>query len=570
MPVPALLNQPPAWAYPGARYDLDFANNRYWGIYLGLGSGNGTSQRMKSVGVESNAGGVANSYYRPDPSGAWMPNTAQFAPPVTGYGLWSEGYGVCTNYALWSRDFTNAAWSATNATVTKNQIGADRAFTAAKSAGGSNYVVGDLITLTGGTFTKPAVLQVKTLTGSAVNTVAVMDPGIYSITPTNPVSQGSTSGIGSSATFNLTPNACSIVATANNATVLQTITQNNSVFSAAPHGGSGTLYAVGNNLTAVGGTFTTAAVLKVATVSGGVPTSYTVQTPGSYSVLPSNPVSTTGGAGSGATIDLSFFTFTPSFLLKRTTGSGTISITLDGSNYTDITSLLNTSSLVQVTAPGSKLLASYTLGIKLGTSGDAIVADFAQLENNPFATSPIWTTSASLARGTEGLFINNTPLAQGVADNDGYRLLHDIDYGTPCSVLIQYSGNFDPTLSHLIFGDDVSNIFVSGGAGGGVVTVSGGGGNYTSADSDVSGLFTLNKVAVRWDGSGSSICINGGQITSSSSVKFQPSNLGLTHGGMLNNGANILPTNGFCKRASFWRKALTDGEMKLLTSASTP
>jgi hypothetical protein len=75
---------------------------------------------------------------------------------------------------------------------------------ASVQAGGSGYAVGDTITLTGGTAITQAVLTVATLSGSAVATVTVTYPGNYTTKPSDPVSQGSTSGIGSGATFNLT------------------------------------------------------------------------------------------------------------------------------------------------------------------------------------------------------------------------------------------------------------------------------------------------------------------------------------------------------------------------------
>ena len=73
-------------------------------------------------------------------------------------------------------------------------------------AGGSGYAVGDTITLTGGTFSTPIVLTVATLSATAVATVTVTVPGIYTVAPSNPVAQGSTSGSGTSATFNVTFN----------------------------------------------------------------------------------------------------------------------------------------------------------------------------------------------------------------------------------------------------------------------------------------------------------------------------------------------------------------------------
>jgi hypothetical protein len=94
------------------------------------------------------------------------------------------------------------------------------------SAGGSGYAVGDIITLAQPSFTivqggqsfpmnvgAPAQLQVLTAPGGVVATVAVVNQvqgeatpigGSYFSVPTNPVAQGSTTGSGAGATFNLT------------------------------------------------------------------------------------------------------------------------------------------------------------------------------------------------------------------------------------------------------------------------------------------------------------------------------------------------------------------------------
>jgi len=69
---------------------------------------------------------------------------------------------------------------------------------------------------------------------------------------------------------------------------------------------AGTGYGVGNTLTLSGGTFATAAILTVTAVNSGAITGVNVTTVGAYSVLPTNPVSVTGGAGSGATFALTW------------------------------------------------------------------------------------------------------------------------------------------------------------------------------------------------------------------------------------------------------------------------
>ena len=116
----------------------------------------------------------------------------------------------------------------------KFQVSTDSFFgvtSAAASAPGSGYVVGEIITLVQPSFTftqggasftmpvgAPVQLQVATLAGSGVATVTVVNQvqgatdtgstgpigGSYYSKPANPVAQGSTTGVGTGATFNLT------------------------------------------------------------------------------------------------------------------------------------------------------------------------------------------------------------------------------------------------------------------------------------------------------------------------------------------------------------------------------
>lgn len=68
----------------------------------------------------------------------------------------------------------------------------------------------------------------------------------------------------------------------------------------------GTGYSVGNELTLSGGTQTQAAVVVVTAVSGGAVTAVSPKATarGMYTVLPTNPISTTGGGGSGCTLNV--------------------------------------------------------------------------------------------------------------------------------------------------------------------------------------------------------------------------------------------------------------------------
>ena len=69
-------------------------------------------------------------------------------------------------------------------------------------------------------------------------------------------------------------------------------------------GGAG--YTVGDVLTVTGGSHTVATQVTVDTVAAGVVTAVSVATAGSYASTPSNPASTTGGTGTGATLTLTY------------------------------------------------------------------------------------------------------------------------------------------------------------------------------------------------------------------------------------------------------------------------
>ena len=92
--------------------------------------------------------------------------------------------------------------------------------------------------------------------------------------------------------------------------------------------------------------------------------------------------------------------------VKRKTGTGTISFTQDGTNWTDITAQINSStwSRVQITST----LANPSVGFKIGTSGDAIDVDCVQNEAGAVATSPIVTTTSTVSRNGDSLTYQTT------------------------------------------------------------------------------------------------------------------------------------------------------------------
>ena len=82
----------------------------------------------------------------------------------------------------------------------------------------------------------------------------------------------------------------------------------------------GTGYSANDVLTLVGGTVRTSAVtLKVTTISANVITGVTVLNYGSYSALPTNPITVTGGTGANATVNATWCVYGTTLL---TSGSG--------------------------------------------------------------------------------------------------------------------------------------------------------------------------------------------------------------------------------------------------------
>jgi hypothetical protein len=88
--------------------------------------------------------------------------------------------------------------------------------------------------------------------------------------------------------------------------------------------------------------------------------------------------------------------------LQRITGTGSVYMTMDGgTTWTDVTSQVGSSGTwIRASIP-AQTVTNPSVGFKLATSGDAIGVDFVQNEGGAFATSVIYTTSASVTRAPD-------------------------------------------------------------------------------------------------------------------------------------------------------------------------
>jgi hypothetical protein len=108
------------------------------------------------------------------------------------------------------------------------------------------------------------------------------------------------------------------------------------------------------------------------------------------------------------TLSLSALSYTLSFYIQRVTGTGTINLTLDGTNFTAVTI---TGSWVRYTTTVTPIAGSRTIGIQVVTSGDAVNIYGAQLENRSANTVYTATTTTAITNYIPKLVVaaNNSP-----------------------------------------------------------------------------------------------------------------------------------------------------------------
>ena len=146
---------------------------------------------------------------------------------------------------------------------------------------GHGYEVSDVLTVVGGTSTTAATVTVSTVDAiGAVTGVTITEPGVYTTAPANDAATSGGGGTG-----------CTL-----------TLTWGDILLSAVS-AAQGTGYVVDDILTLTGGTVTTDATVRAATIGGsGEVLTVTIETAGDYTTAPGNPITTTGGTGTGCTL----------------------------------------------------------------------------------------------------------------------------------------------------------------------------------------------------------------------------------------------------------------------------
>lgn len=176
----------------------------------------------------------------------------------------------------------------------------DHLSTIAINAGGTGYTIGDVLGLdeTGATATHTAAIEVVDVSAGVITEARIYYGGAYTAPPSTVTGNAATGGTGTGATFDLTF-----------APTGWTQTRRTQVAVSATVAAGGTGYGVGNTLTALGGVLGnggSAATFTVATLSGSAVATVTLASAGQYEIPPTGPVAVSGGAGTGATLNVTW------------------------------------------------------------------------------------------------------------------------------------------------------------------------------------------------------------------------------------------------------------------------
>ena len=249
------------------------------------------------------------------------------------------------------------------------------------------------------------------------------------------------------------------------ATVGSMITQNPTTVQS---GGTG--YTVGDTLTIVGGTpVSVSATYTVTAVSGGVITSVNPANFAQYTVLPTNPVSVTGGTGSSATLNLTYGVGTSAFTITNA-GSGYVeqpTVTFSGGGGSGAAAYATVGSAVILKSIGGTLDLSTTngIGLRIYDSGGTVPSSGYWAASSGTSSPFLWARGGT---NTAGLITSSGTGAISIQTNSGSHTQFVAAHTASAVNYVQVTGaatGGDPVYSAQGSDTNVSLRYLSKGAG---------------------------------------------------------------------------------------------------------
>lgn len=240
--------------------------------------------------------------------------------------------------------------------------------------------------------------------------------------------------------------------------------------------------------------------------------------------------------------------------VKRVSGTGTIEFTFDGTNYTDITSSINSSTYTKVLLSAASI-TNPNFGFRIGTSGDSIAVDFCNITGQLQSLNIDPMHYPTIVGSAFGSIFHETPWAL----NTDAGPLSSIIKGAYAAYWQGY--NYVPDLGGLWVSDGVTNCKLL--TGNNVQFSASVNLNTTGAEWKTGEQ--VNKVVASLDASGNmKLCVNGGTVYKGTGGVLSPS---ATHFVLSNNGAATLPLNGWTERFKITANLVfSDAAMQAMTT----
>lgn len=238
--------------------------------------------------------------------------------------------------------------------------------------------------------------------------------------------------------------------------------------------------------------------------------------------------------------------------VKRITGSGVVNMTMD--NGVTWTAITVTGAWTRVNIP-TQTLANPTVGFRLVTSGDKIAVDGVQNENGVFATSVIFTTSASVTRAAD---VFNMPSSPTFPITLYANVILTTDVVSARRVLCLDDGS---TANR-------ANLGRVNGTGQINLLTSSGSSTIANMFSSANAFLNVNdKIAAAIASADYSVVLNNGTPATAATAGATPVGVTTLRFGNDVGGASANNANGYIKRAAFYNNTrLTNGAMGTLTT----
>jgi hypothetical protein len=171
----------------------------------------------------------------------------------------------------------------------------------------------------------------------------------------------------------------------------------------------GTGYTVGNTLTLVGGTpLTTGATYTVATVSSGVVTSVNYLAYNGYSAVPTTPAATTGGSGTGCTLNLTGVGINSAFTITNA-GSGYVeqpTVTFSGGGGSSAAAIVRVGTGTTLKSlGGTTSFNTYAgEGLRINNDGFGTLTDYVEIQGGSSVSGAYIGVNGSTA--TASLYVS--------------------------------------------------------------------------------------------------------------------------------------------------------------------